>query len=193
MNGQNLFVNSTAGRNFQDVFSATSPVPSWVNVSANQTESKQLMNDINGMLSEVRQGAQSGGAKKRKTTKKGKKMSRPKKTVKKAKKATTGKKARKSSTGKKGKKSMKGGEGKRQPNEYMQKMLDLKKTIKSELPDLKDGIPMTIVASQILKKNDRDLDASKKYVKSNSSSIKSMYNDAVKDQEAKRAAKKASK
>lgn len=147
---------------------------------------------------------QEGGSKKKS---KSKKVSKPKKkgSSRKNSRASSRKSSRRSS--KKGKSSktkkvMKGGDSedeakpkKRGMPKAMQNILDLKKVIKATFEDLKDGPPMTVVASNLLKENDGDLKKASSEVKSssNKSKIEKMYKDAVKHIAEKRAAKKAAK
>lgn len=138
---------------------------------------------------------QSGGKKRRSSKKdeesipkKGSKKSSKKGSKKGSKKSS--KKGSKKSSKKGSKKGMKGGRG---MPEAMQKILDLKKFIKTEISDLKDGAPMTSLASDIIKKNNGSLEDAKKHVKANHSEVTKMYTQIVKNMKDRREAKKAGK
>ena len=65
-NPKTVFIPSNNNANFEDLFSATSPVPEWTKVHTEngaQSDARHIMNDINSLLSDVRKetGGQSGG------------------------------------------------------------------------------------------------------------------------------------
>ena len=225
-NKESVFLPSNGSAQFNDLLSATS-APTWSKVanengaSDGQGHAKNLMNEINGLLSEVRKSNtvtgldQAGGKRKRKSSSgkkakkassgkkakkassgKARKVSRPKKASsgKKAKKASSSKKVKKASSSKKGKR-MSGGDAGKKKREMPQAIKDIRKlaeVIVKEIPELKDGIPMTSTASQLIKKNG-GLEDAISAVKKDKSAVKKLYNQVVKDQKEKREAKKANK
>jgi hypothetical protein len=211
-NKESVFLPSNGGSNqFQDLLSATS-APNWSKVeteTGSANNSKNLMNEINGLLSEVRrnnivatpvdglveQFDQSGGAKKKgkksktksKSKSSGKKQSRPKK-VEKSKTKTKSKSASK-------KKRMSGGNDetkpKKQMNDKLKQMRKLAEFVKSEMPDLKDGPPMIKTVSDIIKAH--GMDEAHDWIKNNNSKVKKMYDEILKVQKENREKKKAEK
>lgn len=214
-NKESVFLPSNGSNQFQDLLSATS-APNWSKVeteTGSANNSKNLMNEINGLLSEVRknnilatpvdglveQFDQSGGAKKKakkyKTKSKSavKKQSKPKKVEKS--KTKTKSKSKSRSAGKK--KRMSGGDGdgdakpKKQMNDKLKQMRKLAEYVKSEMPDLKDGPPMIKTVSEIIKAH--GMDEAHDWIKNNNSKVKKMYGEILKVQKENREKKKAEK
>lgn len=213
-----LFLPSNEGSQFQDMLSQSS-APNWAKVSkesgmsAPNLNAKNLMSEINHILSDVRRDAtiapsfdpQAGGAKKTKAKAKGKsndvkKMKRPssKKTKSKTKskskitkpsKKSSKKSSKNSSKGKK----QKGGEVKKKKvNAWFQNMRKIADFIKTEIPDLKDGIQMTSTAGSLLKKYG-GVDEAISEIKKNKSAVTKLYKDIAKEQKETREKNKALK
>lgn len=189
---------------------------------ATDATAKRLMSEINHILSDVKRDAtmdiQAGGKKKKasKTSKvvaavkavaavksvkavKGKSKSKSAKKMKRASKDAKPKAKPKTKSAKsksKSKKSskQKGGETKEKKalNPAMQNMRKVANLIKTEIPDLKDGAPMTSTASKLIKKHG-GVDEALAEVKKNKSAVKKLYNEVVKQQKENREKKKADK
>lgn len=87
----------------------------------------------------------------------------------------------------------KGGEkAKKEMNPAMKNMRKLADFIKTHIPELKDGAPMTSAASKLIKKHG-GLDEAMKEVEKNKSSVKKLYNEIAKEQKENREKKKAAK
>ena len=172
-------------------------------MSNDSSEGAKILAEINSLLGKQSGGndesdsedfEQDGGAKKKRvSSKKSKKESvdKPKK------KRTSGKK--KKSTGKKqsgGKrKKSSGRKQKREMPKAMQDIQEVRRKIVAALasPDIKNDIPMAVVASSWLKSNGSDLDKALKAISSNKDDLKKQYNKVKKEQAEKREAKKAAK
>lgn len=204
MSQQGSVFMANGAKKMNDTFSATSPAPAnWAPSNAN-LDAKKIMNDIAGLLSEAK--VQAGG--KRKGSRKGSKKVAKKSSKKSSKshKQKGGasiapavqdggkKKSRGSSkkgSSKKGKKGSKQKGGKREMPQGMKNIFEVKNAIKAET-DLKDGAPLTVVASKLIKE-EGSVDKAIGYMKKNKTAVKKMYEKSVKDMADKRAAKKASK
>lgn len=101
-------------------------------------------------------------------------------------------KAKAKSKSKSKSKKQKGGDGKKEMNPAMKNMRKLADFIKTEIPDLKDGAPMTSTASKLIKKHG-GVDEAMNEVKKNKSAIKKLYNEVAKEQKENREKKKADK
>lgn len=189
-----------------EIFSTHSEVPEWAKVkggsnSANQPDAKKILNDINNLLSEARRESnlpyvtndvQTGGAKKKRKSSK-KNVKSKKASSKKSKKMSGGVKKMKKSSKKESSKKRKGSRKmSREMPKAMQDILDLKKFIKGELSDLKDGPILTVTASNLIKKHG-GVDNAKEEVTKNKSGVKDLYKKVEKEQAEKRALKKAEK
>lgn len=160
---ESVFIPSNSASKLNDAFSATSSVPGWVKVggsdSAPQTEGKQLMKDIELLLSEARRGSslnvgqlsaepkQDGGAKKRKSASKSKSASKGKKGSKR------GSKSQKGGSKKRGSKASKSGSKKSKAGSKS----GSKKSKKSGSKKMKGGsekrkMPQAIIDIQTVKK-----------------------------------------
>ncbi len=188
-----------------DLFSVTSPV-------SGHTDADKLMNDIKGFVGQAggkKKRAKKGSSKKSKKRQSGGSDTLPPGAVleqmggkRKGKKSGSAKKASskkvaapaKKSSSKKGKRQRGGDEKpKRKMNAYMQNILDIKAAIVKEIPGTKGDIPMTIVANNLYKDNDKNKESVISYVKKNKDAVKKMYDKESVRMAEKRAAKKASK
>lgn len=168
---------------FDDVFSASSTVPSWTKANSNQLATKTT-NEVRDLLN------QSGG-KRRKHSSKSRKLKRgSSKKSQKNEKMPSKKSSKRSSKNKK----MKGGSDKpkRKPPQAFMDMQKVAKAI-NEKVGLKMGAPMFQVATSFLKENNKDVSKALKSIDSEASKLKKAYEKAEKEQKAKREAKKAAK
>jgi|SaaInlStandDraft_4_1057021.scaffolds.fasta_scaffold06196_3 hypothetical protein len=219
MSGQgSVFLPNSGSNGLTNMLSATSTA-NWTNGKKNNKEvvvdsqSKKLMGEINDLLSEIRKGAevsdtnaQLGGGSKKKSVSKSKKSSSSKKAKSKSKSKSKSKKAsvpkkvsvkktKSKSKSKSKSRKMKREEGekpKREMNNALKEIRELAVVIKTEITELKDGIPMTSTASKLIKKHG-GLAEAKAAVKKNPKAIIDLYNNVVEEQRAKREAKKAAK
>ncbi len=198
-----VFLPSNGVNQFQDMVTPSS-APNWSKVTNENgiappdASSRKIMSEINHILSDVKKDSllslQEGGKKKatkpksksKSKSKTAKKMKRAQKEVKKQSKAKSKSKSKS--------KKQKGGEVKEKKalNPAMQNMRKVADLIKSEIPELKDGAPMTSTASKLIKKHG-GVDEAMAEVKKNKSAIKKLYNEVAKEQKENREKKKAEK